>query len=36
VTALGFTVVDVAALEVVFTLSLLRENCMYSSGLGRR
>jgi hypothetical protein len=36
VTALGCNVVAAAALEVVVTLSLLRENCIYSSGLGRR
>jgi len=35
-TALGLNVVGVAALEDVVTLSLLRENCIYSSGLGRR
>jgi len=36
VTALACNVVDAAALEVVVTLSLLRENCIYSSGFGRR
>ena len=35
-TALGLNVVDVAAFEDVVTLSLLRENCIDSSGLGRR